>query len=298
VPAAFLPWVNQAAALCPNESPALIAAQLWAESGFNVAARSPAGARGPAQFMPATFGAWGRDDDGNGSTSSTDIGDAVMAQGRLMCSLLATAARSGYPGGDVTLALAGYNAGWATVEQYHGVPPFPETTTYIQRILAKATQWSAPTGPTGVPALASGTPGANAVRRAQSWLGTPYVYGGGTPAGPTPGFCDGSRGMLAGNCFAATHTGFDCSSLVQHSWWPTVHLPRTAAGQYQATAAHTVSLAALQPGDLLFYDHGSGIDHVAMYAGDGTVIQAPSTGRSVEATPLYRAGFVAATRPA
>jgi cell wall-associated NlpC family hydrolase len=256
--------------------------------------------------MPATFAAWGRDDDASGTASAGDIGDAVMAQGRLMCSLLDAAARSGYPGGAVPLALAGYNAGWATVQHYGGIPPFPETTAYIARITAKAAEWTA-TAPTGIPALIADPPtgpdagsgtGAGAVRRAAAWLGTPYVYGGGTPAGPTAGFCDGTRGMLGGTCYATTHSGFDCSSLVQLAWWPAVRLPRTAAAQYGATAGHTIPLNALQPGDLLFYQHGSGIDHVALYAGDGKVIQAPSTGRTVETVPVYQGGFVAATRPA
>jgi cell wall-associated NlpC family hydrolase len=298
VPEPFKPWITRAAALCAQESPALIAAQLWTESRFDVRAVSPAGAVGPAQFLPTTFAAWGHDDDANGTTSPTDIGDAVMAQGRLMCSLLNTAAASGYPGGTVALALAGYNAGWQTVAQNHGLPPYPETMTYIQRVTTQAAAWTAPP-----PASDASTPtttgtGQDAVQRAQAWLGTPYVYGGGTPTGPSSGFCDGTRGMLAGTCYAATHSGFDCSSLVQLAWWPTIHLPRVAASQYQATATHTVPLTDLQPGDLLFYDHGTGIDHVAIYAGSNRMIQAPSTGKTVEIVPFQAGQLVAATRPA
>jgi cell wall-associated NlpC family hydrolase len=298
VPAAFSPWVIKAGALCPQQSPAVIAAQLWVESGFNVDAISSAGARGPAQFMPATWGAWGRDEDGDGTASPGDIADAVMAQGRLMCALMGAAARSGFPGDTVSLALAGYNAGWGAVQQYGGIPPYPETTGYVQRVLAKAEEFAAPAAPTGVGGPVGGVGvGADAVRRAAAWVGTPYVYGGGTPAGPTVGFCDGSYGLLDGRCFASRHVGFDCSSLVQLGWWPTVRLPRTAAGQYAATSAHPVPLTALQPGDLIFYSRGRGIDHVAMYYDTGKIIEAPSTGQSVRVVDLDAAGVLGATRP-
>ena len=302
VPPAFLPWIYKAAALCPgDESPALIAAQLWKESNFDATARGPetkAGiAKGAAQFTDATWTAYGRDDDGNGTASPDDIGDAVMALGRYMCSLFAEAKASGYPGGAETLALAGYNAGWNAVAEYHGVPPYKETTDYVAAIEAKAAQWSI-----GAPPEVTGTGmGADAVRRAAQYLGDPYVWGGGTPAGPSLGFCDGRNGMLAGTCFAASHSGFDCSSLTQNAWWPVVHLPRTAGDQYSATASRPVPMSALQPGDLIFYSHdGNGADsyHVVMYYGDGKVIEAPRTGKNVQVVPLYTSGgLVGATRP-
>ncbi len=45
------------------------------------------GAEGLSQFMPGTWKTWGRDDDGNGSASPYDPGDAIMAQGRYDCDL-------------------------------------------------------------------------------------------------------------------------------------------------------------------------------------------------------------------
>ncbi len=298
VPAEYKEWIMKAGATCPGESPALIAAQVWAESGFNKDAEGPetsAGkAKGPAQFTDGTWSTWGRDDDGNGVASAKDIGDALMAQGRFMCSLMEQAKASGYPGGTEALALAGYNAGFGAVQQYHGVPPYKETADYIAKIQAQAAVWSIGGG------AVSGTgAGPDAVRRAAQYVGVPYVWGGGTPSGPSVGFCDGSNGMLNGLCFAGSHQGFDCSSLVQNAWWGTLHLPRVAADQYSATSGRPVSLDQLQPGDLIFYARGvSGIDHVAMYYGDGKIIQAPRTGKSVEIVPLYKNGAVGATRPA
>lgn len=104
-----------------NVPAALLAAQLYAESNFNPFAVSPAGARGIAQFMPATARAYGLDDP-------YDADEAIDAQARLMSDLLKrfkTAA----------LALAAYNAGQGAVERYGGIPPFAETQGYVAKVL-------------------------------------------------------------------------------------------------------------------------------------------------------------------
>jgi soluble lytic murein transglycosylase-like protein len=102
-------------------SAALLAAQLMAESNFNPAAVSSAGARGIAQFMPATAAAYGLDDP-------FDAAASVDAQARLMADLLR---RFGSP----RLALAAYNAGPAPVAACNCVPYYPETQAYVARIL-------------------------------------------------------------------------------------------------------------------------------------------------------------------
>lgn len=146
VPAEFRPWIARAAESCKNKelTGAIIAAQIQQESGFSTSrnTKSSAGALGPAQFMPGTWETWGRDDDGNGKSDPYDVGDAVMAQGRFMCSLVNRAKKSGiesYPWGPIALALAGYNAGWGRVEEYGGVPPKSfargETYNYVARIM-------------------------------------------------------------------------------------------------------------------------------------------------------------------
>ncbi len=105
-----------------NVSAALLAAQLMAESNFNPYAVSPAGAAGIAQFMPGTAAMYGLDDP-------FDPARAIDAQARLMADLLEQF------GGDVSLALAAYNAGPGAVEGCSCVPPYPETQTYVARIL-------------------------------------------------------------------------------------------------------------------------------------------------------------------
>ncbi|MFF4648045.1 C40 family peptidase [Streptomyces sp. NPDC001389] len=287
-------------------TPALLASQLFHESGFKTIrkeATSWANAQGPAQFVPGTWATWGRDEDGNGDNSPWDIGDAVMAQGRMMCSLLRDAKRSGYGGDPRALALAGYNAGWGAVDAYHGVPPRSfargETYDYVQEILRDIPRFE---GPGGLRVSGSGS-GPDALRRAATQLGVPYSWGGGEPSGPTTGFCDGINGYLNGSCSASVTAGFDCSSLVQYAYWPSLQLPRVASDQYGATSHHPVSRSDLRPGDLLFWSHGGAgsIYHVAFYAGDGNVLQAPRTGRNVEILPISQAmpegDYFGATRP-
>jgi hypothetical protein len=120
VPVRYAPLIVRAAQRW-SVSAQLLAAQLYAESGFNPFARSPAGAEGIAQFMPGTAAAVGLADP-------FDPDSAINAQARLMRDLLGRF-------GAVPLALAAYNAGPAAVSACGCVPPIPETTAYVARIL-------------------------------------------------------------------------------------------------------------------------------------------------------------------
>jgi soluble lytic murein transglycosylase-like protein len=148
VPAQYRPWIERAGGQCPQIGPALLAAQLTQESGFNPAARSGAGAQGIAQFMPGTWRTWGTDGDGNGTASVWEPADAITAQGRFMCHLAGAASAAlaaGRVAGDVVdLALAGYNAGFGAVEHARGVPAISETRGYVARIRGLADTYSDP----------------------------------------------------------------------------------------------------------------------------------------------------------
>jgi cell wall-associated NlpC family hydrolase len=79
---------------------------------------------------------------------------------------------------------------------------------------------------------------------------------------------------------------FDCSGLVQYCFAKAgAALPRTAEEQMKYVAANstlTMNTSQLQPGDLIFFSDGeSGANHVAVYLGDGNIIQAPETGQDV-----------------
>ena len=120
MPARFEAAIGRAAQRW-NVGAALLAAQLYAESGFNPFAHSPAGALGIAQFMPGTA-------RGYGLVDPYDPAAAIDAQAHLMHDLLRRF-------GSVPLALAAYNAGAAPVAACMCVPPFAETRAYVARIL-------------------------------------------------------------------------------------------------------------------------------------------------------------------
>ncbi|MBK8295550.1 MAG: transglycosylase SLT domain-containing protein [Solirubrobacterales bacterium] len=111
-----------ASAMKWNVSAALLAAQLYAESGFDPTARSPVGAQGIAQFMPATAASYGLD-------NPFDPAAAIDAQGHLMSDLLKQF-------GSPSLALAAYNAGPGAVAPCKCIPPYAETQAYVAKILA------------------------------------------------------------------------------------------------------------------------------------------------------------------
>ncbi len=83
---------------------------------------------------------------------------------------------------------------------------------------------------------------------------------------------------------AGTSGGFDCSGLVQWSFAQAgISLPRTSGAQYAATTH--IPLADIEPGDLLFYG-ADGSEHVALYIGGGSMIEAPFTGAVVWVTAV------------
>lgn len=100
----------------------LVEAVIWAESGGNPTAVSRKGARGLMQLMPQRSAQLG-------VRNPFDPRQNVNAGVRHLRDLLDQF-------GDVTLALAAYNAGADAVRAYGGVPPYPETEEYVQRVRA------------------------------------------------------------------------------------------------------------------------------------------------------------------
>ena len=136
VPEEFRAIIAKEAARCPRVPAAVLAAQLAAESGWDTQAVSPDGARGIAQFMPRVWRQYGVDGNGDGKKNVWDPEDAIAAAAELNCRNLDLVASA--PGDPLRNALAAYNAGYANVLKYGGVPPFAETQAYVDRILASA----------------------------------------------------------------------------------------------------------------------------------------------------------------
>jgi cell wall-associated NlpC family hydrolase len=139
--------------------------------------------------------------------------------------------------------------------------------------------------------------GQAAADRAIQWIGTPYAGAGGTATAPTRGVCTGD---------GAEHDcqviGFDCSGLVLYAWGPYRSMKHYAATQYVQAGRLHPAVNRLLPGDLVFWSSDgtlAGIHHVAIYVGDGYVVQAPESGDIVRVTPLadVSPGYYGATRP-
>lgn len=121
-PVSNLYAVVSAASSRNNIDPDLINSVIRAESGFNPNAVSPKGAQGLMQLMPRTAARLG-------VQNAMDPTANVEGGTRYLRELLARYHN------DLIKALAAYNAGPERVEQYHGVPPYPETVAYVARII-------------------------------------------------------------------------------------------------------------------------------------------------------------------
>ena len=91
----------------------------------------------------------------------------------------------------------------------------------------------------------------NLVDYALQFVGGPYRAGGNDP-----------------------HTGVDCSGFVRYVMQHGAGISMNRSSGSQAPQGHAVNSSQMQPGDLLFYSGGSGINHVAMYIGDGKIVHA------------------------
>ncbi|MFJ8541945.1 M23 family metallopeptidase [Streptomyces sp. NPDC093586] len=125
VDGSYVPWLRRATADCPGVTPALLAAHIDQLSGWQGDTASLT-EQGIARFTDADWKTWGRDEDGNGSSSPRDAVDAIMALGRKDCSLAkeVTALRTeGTVNGDIAdLTLAAYRTGTDQVKEAGKVP--------------------------------------------------------------------------------------------------------------------------------------------------------------------------------
>jgi cell wall-associated NlpC family hydrolase len=280
----------QQAARDQGVDPALLKGLVQAESGFNPSSVSSVGAQGLTQLMPDTA-------KGLGVTNPFDPLQNLEGGARFLAGALKRF------GGNEQLALAAYNAGPGAVERYGGIPPYAETQAYVPRVLGYANEYraqgfgqspattpattatpgvavavAAPSGMTLSTAIADAPSAAaqNAIQVASQYLGTPYHFGGASPA-----------------------TGFDCSGIAQYAYGQSgVTLPRVAADQFKV--GQPVDRTQLQPGDLVFFRDSTGyIHHEGIYLGNDRFLHAPHTGDVVKISSLddpYYAGQFAGGR--
>lgn len=234
---------------------ALLAAVARAESNFNPNARSPVGAQGLMQFMPATARGLG--------VNPLDPNSAIDGAARFLSGLYKQFGRWDY-------ALAAYNAGPGAVHKYGGIPPYAETQHYVNAVTQYEQQYSV-----GVTAgQTANTPGAqgsvlNFINAAKTLLGKPYVWGG------------------------TTANGVDCSGLLYYAFNQAgIKMPRYVASQYGKMGTQ-VGAQDARPGDVVYWDEPGSVDHVGIYLGNGLVLNSPHSGTVVQidrvwGNPVYR----------
>lgn len=217
-----------------------------------------AGAGGPMQFLASTWQTYGLSASGNGAPDRWNPADAIVSAANFL-------KQNGAPD-NIEQAVFAYN----------------HSQAYVQQVLAWAGLYTAAytatssTQPAIGGAAGAATPLAQAaVAFALAQLGTPYLWGG-----------EGAG-------------GFDCSGLVQAAYAAAgLSLPRVAQAQYDATAASTVPLDQLRPGDLVFFGASpAAITHVGLVVSPGEMVDAPHSGAVVRIESYAWPDLVAATRP-
>ncbi|MBB4683656.1 NlpC/P60 family protein [Amycolatopsis jiangsuensis] len=139
----------------------------------------------------------------------------------------------------------------------------------------------------GRPSPAAGSSIEAVVARALSKLGLPYAWGGGNGSGPTRGIRDGGVADSYGDY---RKIGFDCSGLMIYAFAGVRALPHYSG--YQYTAGRHVRLSQMRRGDMLFWGGSGGIHHVALYLGNGQMVEAPQSGSRVRVTSVRYGGIM------
>lgn len=171
---------------------------------------------------------------------------------------------------EVSIPNTGFSVEVQGLEDIPNIEKVPNIDRYVPELAQRVTgqaNYSAPvSAPQGAPAAPQATPapaqttGQKVVEAVRSKVGSPYAYGA---AGPS---------------------SFDCSGLTSWAYAQAgKSIPRTS--QAQASAGQQVPLSEIQPGDIVAYYGGA--SHVAIYVGNGMMIDALNSGTPVAERPLH-----------
>jgi cell wall-associated NlpC family hydrolase len=249
--------VNTAAAAAVVPAPEAAAAQPAPEAAPVADAAAPA---------PAPGDRW----DGNGPTANVKVPYGLPSQWDLTLPAVPSAFLSGDPV-QIINAVLGIAQNSFQVTQNLG-------KKFLQKLgILKPTDTGI-TNNGGIPLVYGNQAIEYVIKRAQSQLGVPYSWGGGTADGPSRGIDDG-----------ANTVGFDCSGLVLYAFAGAgIKLPHYSGSQYNM--GRKIPSSQMRRGDVIFYGP-DGTQHVTIYLGNNQMIEAPYTGANVRIAPVRTGGM-------
>ena len=223
-------------------------------------------AEGPFQFLSTTWSTVAQDGNDDGIQNPQNAFDAALTAAVYLCG---RGPRDLGKDADLRDAIYSYNA----------------SQVYVEQVLADIRAYDAlQLKPVAAHLSASGQ-AKQVIDAAMSQLGVTYAWGGGTAAGPSRGIRDGGVADQHGDY---NKIGFDCSGLTLYAYARVgITLPHQSGAQFSlgARLPKAAGLAALRPGDLVFYSPGL-IHHVGIYLGDGQMINAFASGTVVRKDPV------------
>lgn len=237
VPTEYEQWVQDAAdeAGLPYE---IVAALLYTESGWDPNASSRVGAGGIGQFMDYTWAEYGNGQDRFDPQASIEASGRYLRDLQTMVDDVATTDQE-----QIEYTLAAYNAGPGAVQQYGGIPPYPETQEYVPAIMDRAqvdfSEDCTPPGGSEIGDLGSG-----------EW--THPLPGGQV----TSGF--GARPCPAGtecNKYTANHGGVDFSTGGGTTVLAATDLQITATGTNQYQGEYIIGRMTDDPSLVMQFHH-------------------------------------------
>ncbi len=177
--------------------------------------------------------------------------------------------------GDAVYLKDVYDATSVTIEE-GTIEPDHDYTITVGAIVGEDEVFSLPVsftykGPaklTSSQYIANNPQAQSVLNEAAKYLGVPYVWGGTSPS------------------------GFDCSGFAQYVYAKNgISINRVADDQLHGKGTYIASMSDLQPGDLVFFGSGSYASHVGIYVGDGQMIHAPSTGKTIMYTDIANSSY-------
>ncbi len=219
-----------------------------------------------AAAAPAAGDRWG----GNGPTADVKVPYGLPSQWDLTLPAVPSAFLSGDPV-QIINAVLGVAQNSFQVTQNLG-------KKFLQRLgILKPTDTGI-TNNGGIPLVYGNQAIEYVIKRAQSQLGVPYSWGGGTADGPSRGIDEG-----------AGTVGFDCSGLVLYAFAGAgIKLPHYSGSQYNM--GRKIPSSQMRRGDVIFYGP-DGTQHVTIYLGNNQMIEAPYTGANVRIAPVRTGGM-------